>query len=68
MLNDSQTSIEFETSKEYVLNSPYINDDGIWIPCQSYTPKGTESVYKMLMSKDLFIEAYNKWIKGESNE
>lgn len=68
MLKDSQTSIEFETSREYVLNTPYINDDGIWVPCDSYTPKGTTSSYKMLISKDLFIEAYNKWIRGKTNE
>lgn len=68
MLNDSQASIEFETSREYVLNFPYIDDDGIWVPCNSYTLKGTASAYKMLISKDLFIEAYNKWVKGENNE
>ena len=68
MLNDRQTSIKFETSREYVLNSSYINDDGIWVPCEAYSLKGTASAYKMLISKELFIDAYNKWIKGENNE
>ena len=68
MLIDNQTSIKFETSREYVLNTPYINDNGIWVPCHSYTPKGTASAYKMLISKELFIKAYNSWIKGENNE
>lgn len=68
MLNDSQTSIEFETSHEYVQNPSYVNDDGIWVPCHPYTFKGTASAYKMLISKDLFIEAYNKWIRGRTNE
>lgn len=68
MLNDSQTSIEFETSREYVKNFPYIDDDGIWTPCHSYSLKGTASAYNLLISKDLFIKAYNMWIKGENNE
>ena len=69
MLNDRQTSIEFETSQEeYVQNPSYIDDDGIWIPYHPYTRKGTASAYKMVISKDLFIEAYNKWIKGENND
>ena len=68
MLNDSQTDIEFETNQEYVLNAPYIDDDGIWVPYHPYTLKGTASSYKMIISKYLFVEAYNKWIKGENNE
>lgn len=68
MLTDSQTSIEFEKSREYVKNSPLINDTGIWVPCEDYSPKGTASNYRMLISKEMFIDAYNKWIKGEPNE
>lgn len=68
MLKDSQTSIEFETSHEYVQNTPYIDDDGIWVPYYSHTLKGISSAYNMVISKDLFIKAYNKWIKGENNE
>lgn len=68
MLNDSQASIEIETIEEYVLNSPYIDEDGIWVPFNAYTPKGTASEYKMLISRELFIEAYNKWIRGKTNE
>lgn len=37
---------------------PYVGDDGIYIP-DSY-----DSRYcRMLISKELFVEAYNKWIK-----
>ena len=68
MLTDSQTSIEFEESRGYTKNSAYINDTGIWVPCHEYSLKGTSSHYKMLISKDLFIEAYNKWIRSENNE
>lgn len=68
MLNNSQASIEVEINREYVRNSPYIDDEGIWVPCHEYSPKGTASTYTMLISKDLFIEAYNKWIRGKTNE
>ena len=68
MLKDNQTSVEFEAGREYVQNTPYIDDKGIWVPCHAYTPKGTASSYKMLISKNLFIEAYNKWIRGKTNE
>lgn len=63
MLTDNQISIEFENSRVYVKNSAYVDDTGIWVPYHEYSLKGTESDYRLLMSKDLFIEAYNKWIK-----
>ena len=40
----------------------YVGDDGIHVPSDV-----DYRCYKMLISKDLFIEAYNKWIKGEEN-
>ena len=63
MLNDKQTSVEIEDSREWIENKPYIDDSGIWVPCSQYTPAGTKSLYKQLISKELFIEAYNKWIR-----
>ena len=52
---------------EYVLHHPYVDDDGIYVPSQHYVQKGFAPQYRMLIPKDLFIEAYNKWIKGENN-
>lgn len=49
--------------KEYVRNSPYVGDDGIYFPVNDYTEKGIESLYKLVIPKQLFVEAYNKWIK-----
>lgn len=37
-----------------------VDDDGIYIP-DSYDSR----CYRMLISEELFVEAYNKWIKGE---
>ncbi len=41
----------------------YVDDDGIYVPC-AYDFR----LHKMLISRELFVEAYNKWIKGEQNE
>lgn len=37
---------------------PYIDDNGIWMPSVT-NPR----CHQMFMSKELFIEAYNKWIR-----
>lgn len=44
---------------------PYVGDDGIYVPCKDYVPAGCAATYKMILSKEMFVEAYNKWIKGE---
>lgn len=51
--------------QEYVKQHPYIDDTGIYAPLQEYLPRGFESAYRLVISKEMFIEAYNKWIKGE---
>lgn len=53
---------------EYVEKKPIINDIGIFMPCEKFVPKGIECDYNLVMTKEIFIEAYNKWIKGVSNE
>jgi hypothetical protein len=49
----------------YIKQEPRVDDDGIWIPYEEYVPEGCASNYKLVMSKEMFVEAYNKWIKGE---
>lgn len=68
MLNDNVTSIEHELAQEWVQNKPYIDDEGLNVPLNQYSLKGTMSCYKQLISKELFIEMYHRWIKGENNE
>lgn len=48
---------------KYIKQEPYIDDTGIWTPVHSYVPEGQASSYQMVISKELFVEAYNKWIK-----
>ena len=38
-----------------------VDEDGIYIQ----RPQYGENVYEQIMSKEAFIEAYNKYIKGE---
>ena len=51
--------------KNWVKQEPYVSEDGIYIPIEEYVPEGCTGIYKKLISKELCIEAYNKWIKGE---
>jgi hypothetical protein len=39
----------------------FVDDEGIYVPLDS-DPR----YHKMLISKELFVAAYNKWIKGET--
>ena len=48
-----------------VKQEPYVDDKGIWIPVHEYMPENMVSAYRLVLSKEMFIEAYNKWIKGE---
>jgi hypothetical protein len=47
---------------------PKIDDEGIWMPLNAFVPEGSATTYKLVMSKEIFIEAYNKWIKENDDE
>lgn len=55
-------------SPVYVKQEPYIDDEGLFMPCEEYVLEGHETYYRMAISKQQFIEMYNKWIKGEHDE
>lgn len=48
-----------------VKQEPRIDDKGIWAPVHEYVQENMVSNYRFVISKEMFIEAYNKWIKGE---
>lgn len=52
-------------SKIYIKQEPYVDEDGIYIPLEPYVPEGCASTYKCIMTKEIFVEAYNKWIKND---
>ena len=49
---------------KYVKQHPRVDDDGIYMPINEYVLEGTGSYYKLVMTKEMFVEAYNKWMKG----
>lgn len=53
-----------DSAKKYVEQFPFVDDDGIYVPLEQYAPEGCASNYKCLMTKEMFVEAYNKWIKN----
>ena len=50
---------------KYKKQEPYVNDTGIWVPVEEYVREDCASYYRQVISKELFIEAYNKWIRSE---
>lgn len=52
---------------KFVKQEPYVGDDGIYVPLEPYANE-YPGMYKLFMSKEIFVEAYNKWIKGDNNE
>lgn len=44
-----------------------IDDEGIWEPKVDFVLRGSTPDYKLIIPKDMFIEAYNRWIKGDTN-
>ena len=52
-------------TEKLVKHEPYVDDIGIWYPVHEYTPEWMDTKYNLIVSKEMFIEAYNKWIKGE---
>ena len=49
-------------SGRYIRQKPYVDDHGIYVPDKEYVPEGCESTYRCIMTKEMFVEAYNKWI------
>ena len=49
---------------KYIRQLPYVNDNGIYIPLEAYVPERCASTYKCIITKEMFVEAYNKWIKN----
>ena len=52
------------STEVYVKQKPRVDDYGIWVPVEEYVPEGVMSSYRLVMSKEMFVEAYNNFIKG----
>lgn len=49
--------------RKYIPQYPFVGEDGIYTPCSDYVPEGCRSDYKCILTKEVFVEAYEKWIK-----
>ena len=49
----------------YVKCEPFVGTDGIYMPCQDYVRDDSSPIYRMVISREMFIDSYNMWIKGE---
>ena len=59
---------DIENMETYCKQNPYIKDDAIYVPTEEYAPIGRTSHYKKFMSKEIFVEAYEKWIAPTQHE
>lgn len=50
---------------EWRKTEPYIGEDGIYMPQHEYEYEGVPTMYTMLMSKELFQEAFKEYIVKE---
>ena len=44
---------------------PYVGEDGIYMPIHEYIYEGTATEYRMVISKELFQEAFKEYIQKE---
>ena len=49
----------------YVKQEPFVGENGIYMPDNEYVREDCAGYYKMVLTREMFVEAYNKWIKGE---
>ena len=44
---------------------PYVGEDGIYMPVHDYVYEGTLTEYKLILTKELFQEAFKEYIVKE---
>lgn len=55
-------------SGRYIKQNPYVDDYGIYVPDKEYIPEGCVGLHRCIITKEMFVEAYNKWIKNDSDK
>ena len=56
-----ETTIRYARIEPVEPAKPYVGENGIYVPSEVDL-----RYHKLLISRELFVEAYNKWIKEES--
>lgn len=59
---------DIDSMETYCKQNPYVDDDGIYVPLHDRVKVGTMSAYKNLIPKEVFVEAYEKWISPAKYE
>lgn len=49
--------------KQLIKYESKVTDDGIYVPVYEYQYESEKPLYKLLISKEIFVEAYNRWTK-----
>ena len=49
----------------YVKQDPFVGEDGIYVPVEPYVEEVFTSSYRCILTREMFVEAYNKWIKDK---
>ena len=49
--------------KRYIKQEPFVDDRGIYVPVDEYVHEGCQSQYRCILTKEMFVQAYNKWIQ-----
>ena len=55
-------------SEKWVKNEPLVNNEGIFIPVHPYSRDGEATAYQLIMTKEMFQEAYRRFIIEERNK
>ena len=48
----------------YIRQEPFVDHRGIYMPVDEYVHEGCQSQYRCIITREMFVEAYNKWIKN----
>jgi hypothetical protein len=54
-------------SGRYIRQEPYVGEHGIYVPDKEYVPEGCVSTYRCVITREMFVAAYEKWIKPSFN-
>lgn len=50
---------------EWVKNKPYVDENGIYTPCNDYSQSGKGCMYKLAIPREIFIEAFEKFCRHQ---
>lgn len=53
--------------KRYIKQEPFVDEHGIYVPVDEYVHEGCQSQYRCILTREMFVQAYNKWINENSD-